>query len=513
MDFFIAIDRRGLSTFSPEKLESLTPRIMQWSEEIWLLDMGLCLTYWWKRAAQENIDVVTLWRLALQRIFQGESFIYGAAVARHPWQAILLLGHMRERQLSGLVDYDSVFGRRHFQEVTWRNWWSAAKSIIPHFSHAGRKKLTSFPRSLGQMRRAIKRLRVDRPYNLKTAEPSAIRRRFGSVMGELWEWTYGGQDDRSLSNQLANFPWRSYCFRQPPAVHRNLEFTLWDWEQMAPLLQQDLNALCADVAASFAMVDRFGDEGICQKYGNLDTKEYVLRLVWRLHLADGRTQELELPFRNPHNLHQDAPEQRTALAQALFRFSGFQGELEDVNRDFCLGVIAWEVIVAEKMAFPPHTRSLFDDPTGDMQELANLENLLPVPLEHLETKADWVAEHAYGPAAPVVATKALSAHAVSAGKRQDEREALVFQAAANQHPLFIFETPESLLRKGESRGLRFLERTMEKWWLKDVNLQNDFESEKSSPYRDYYQLYDGEGKSLWVFQNQRRQWFVQGIYG
>lgn len=496
MNFFIAIDRRCLPNFAPEKLESLTPRIMQWSEDIWILDMGLCLSYWWNRALQEGLDVVTLWRLVLQRLFGGDTLTYSAAVAHHPWLAVLVLGHMRERDLFGLVDYDSPFGRRHFQEVSWRNWWWAAKAVIPHFSLAGRKRLGSFPRSLGQMRRAIKRLRLDRPHTLKTAEPSAIRRRFGSIMGELWGWTYAEEKEGEGRSGLVGFPWRAYQFRAPPVVRRNLDFTLNDWEAMAPLLQEDLNALCR--------------KGIA-----FDAKEYVLRLLWRLSLADGTTEELELPFRNPHSLHQDAPEQRTAMAQALFRFSSSHGKAAREDRDGILGVIAWEVIVAEKMALPPQVRSLFDDPTGDVQELATLENLLPVPLERLDVRPDWVPESSFGLAVDVRAKVrgGVGEHTVHPDKSVGDRQALVYQSAASDRPLFIFTEPEVLARPGPSGGVRFLERTMEKWWLHCKGADEAPGEPSRSSRRDYYQFLDSEGKSLWVFQNQRKQWFVHGVYG
>ena len=566
MDAFIAIDRRDIPSFDPAKLEALTPSLMRWSEDVWILDMGLSLSYWWARAREQNLEVTTLWRMILQRLYCGEGsgdrsgngggdgesgggdkspvVTYGAAVAAHPWRALLLLRHMREKALNGLTDYDSPLGRRMFLEISWRSWLRTAKEIVPHCQKAGHKRLGSFPRCVGQLRRAVKRLRIEQPMKLRSASAGSMRRRFGSLVGELWAWTWGGTLDdgntTTASDQSPNwwgdgtaagagpgsggkakdrpgngFPWQAYQFRAPPVIRRNLDFTIWQWDQMAPLLQEDFNRFCTM------------DKG-------LDEREHVLKVLWRLFPTTGPVIELELGFRNPHNLHRDAPTQRTALAQSLFRYSSLAGHQTVVipiagGKTTCdipapIGVVAWELTITEKIILPPVVRALFNDQGSDSQSLAALENLLPMPLRRYDLRRDWVPESSYG------ATGVSAEDKCGRGAAEEIRD-LTFSALGEFRPLFIFEQPQPMGDNGvlTDRGMRgvFLERTMEKWWLPEPGSQSDAEQTSAYRSRDYFQIIDRDGRHLWVFQSSgapgrdshggpvqrgKKRWYVHGVY-
>ncbi len=459
----------------------LTPQVMRWTDEVWLMDLSSCYSYWESQASDPQEGIMGVIRRVLERVCP-DGFV--AVASEYPWCAVLLLSYMRERGLSGLVHIEGTFGQALYQKVTWPAFWSVVEELSPHYGKAFPKqwRSESFQRRCTQMRHAMRKLGVKLPHSLRDMDPYAIRRRYGATLRDVWYWTFfpkqGCPDVHSIEGdtQIGAFPWESYQPVHVPSVVRHLDYPITEWAQVEPLLCLDLAKLCVQ------------DTWNC--------REKVTCLEWRLTLDDMSTMYVPIHFRHPHSLHLESPQFPTARLQANYSFHRFaKGDLsleggENVSPP---PIISWSLAVPGRLLMPPQVMDIFGSADDSESRLLELENRLPILLQRYAARADWQPEDAFSAerSSEIVGT---DPHAISPQS---------WLATARVRPLLIYKKPQPFERQPVSAAWQFLERSMCKWWQpkNDRNLQ-----------RDYYRMVDHQQHACWVFKDAAGRWYRHGIF-
>ena len=108
-----------------EDLQVLTPVVMKWrSDTFWVLDLNSCQRYWQQQAKRSGLKLTDFYRKVLQETFGQKPFI--ASMGQSPWQAILLLTHMQERGLNGVMNYSDALGYSLYKDISWNSFWLVA---------------------------------------------------------------------------------------------------------------------------------------------------------------------------------------------------------------------------------------------------------------------------------------------------------------------------------------------------------------------------------------------------
>lgn len=534
----------------PACLMALTPRVMRWSDDVWLMDLSVCRSYWQANAQRLNKQPLVLIQTILERTLATADQPLCAALADHPWPAILVLGAMRERRLTGFMQLETPFTQALYRDIIWSGWMAAAGVIAVHF--ANRKTLpfngAQYQRQCKQLVAAARRLRLASPWELRTAAALSVRRRFGQTLAALWEWTFPpSQSPHAQAEALAAFPWQRWEWTEKPRVLRVLDYALWQWEAIAPLLCEDLDKLCR------VRLSSRGFEG------------KVTELTWLLTLNDLRVLPVTVSFRHPHDLARELGQHKTALLQAQYAFeAALKAHQRADDNDIEVPIISWTLTMESCLATPPVISDLFGalaDEGCEAARLLELENQLPVALAQFDLRQDWLPENSFGdqprppsekPAKPLkdswaayreqpyelsAADTALISEAprevvanlvmpsfweaaddyleASSPKKGSAlnlvppvEDAVTLQdfpwlAVARQRPLFLYAEPEPLDSCGHSSGRVFIERTSTKWWRAATD---------QGEHRDYYRLFDRTQRSSWVFQDSSGRWFVHGVF-
>ncbi len=401
--------------------------------------------------------------------------------------------------------------------------------------HQKRFGAQRFAQQCRQLEGAMARLGARGPLMLAGEEAMAFRRRFGSWIGIFWEWgaprdpasvprtaaplprdpaapffprasvprsqaprrphlmlipdaVGGGASEETEAPRDAGlppredvaapspsrepgFPWLAWLPRTTPERPRHLDFPLWRWDDLAPLLAEDLAALGVD--------PRWQPE------------ERVTELVWQLTLNDLSEIAVSVVFRHPHDLRKDAASGfRITLLQASYAFEdAMRHARRHRESEVELPITSWSVRVAGRIVTLTTWADLFGEAGSDtdLVRLLEIENALAVGLERYTLTADWLPESSYVRAAST------------------STELADWVTLARRRPLFYTVTPVPLTA-AELRGSRqlFLERVATKWWEA---------GNPDSGRRDYYQLLDREGRYLWAFRDEQGAWFKHGLFG
>lgn len=447
----------------------LTPKVMHWDENIWLMDLTSCRAYWEVCATRRGMGTEEFLRTILQGEQKNRPF--AAALAPHPWQALLLVLHMQTRKLDGLLN--SAFTAAFFQQMDWDTWLRGAERIAAHLItlKTPRFQRTAYKQQCKRLKVAMMRLHFRRPAEFVGANAPAMKRRFGGILARLWEWTYPSKNQWFEPDVLTNdFPWIDWHPPEKPRLKRHLDFPLSDWQPIEPLLVEDFDQLCHQTAGE---------------------RERVVEMNWRITLQDLSVRDIIVAFRHPHHLQSERGHHKTAILQTQFAFAAAQREIAKEQEDF-IPLIHWEWIIEKRMTMPPRVVDLLGDPcsTDEAAELLRLENQLPVPLVQFALCQDWVPEDSF--------------------KRTDGATALQdghsvpWIQLAKKRPMFFYASP----KPGEFRDQKktFIERTSTKWWRHE-------EASLEHHYRDYYQSLNGSHCSQWIFQDAQGKWYLHGVFG
>lgn len=467
---------------------ALTPRVMEWGEGFWLLDITACLKYWSTQAMYRSSDPLHMMATQLHAIAkQHDIQTWSGATAAHPWQALLLSRHIRERKIRGFLSVDSPLGQTLFRELCWDSWRQSVESLAAHRWALGIKPSdpTSTRKQLNQLERAVKRMGLRTPWALRDIPGEQLRRRFGGLVHEVCNWAYRENDQLSIHD--TGFPWQPVVVEDKPQVIRHLDQPLCEWDHIQPLLREDLDRLCA--------------------LATWQAGERVVSLEWRLVFHDLANLAVPIRFRHPHPLHLERGAHATALLQALYAFQSsvprqslVAGDEHVLEADaFAIPIISWTLVVDERLQIPSQTAVLFDDGTGgDAEALFHMENRLKIELAAYQCRSDWLPEGSFGSVqqTPIETTV---------------MEALPsLQAVAKTRPLFIYETPQAFEAKTSAVMWEFCERTAGKWWDSLALPVND--SRPLIPQRDYYRFTDRRQRSYWVYRDTQSRCFVHGVY-
>ena len=467
----------------------LSPRVMQWNDDILLIDLTPTLRYWQQQATDRNMTLEELLLSLLPTMSSG-------VLASHPWQAVLNLKTFSARGNNRLIHLKSAFGRNLSKDLSWDSWWQTCHEIAAHWQACGRKS-DSLVRNLRSMLQTMQRMQIGSPAQFQFTKNASqaheenlsttslipqMQRRFGVLVSTLWSWTWS-EDLTTTAATITkdDFPWRFLKPKEIPTIQRLLENPLREWEHIESLLCEDLNRIC-----------------------NLKcwtASERVVSLEWVLSFSNSPALTIPVLFRHPHCLHREATHHKTALLQAFYSWqstlqkrlkdSRFKADSQYLEHD---SIFEWTLKVSERLIIPTHARSLFmDDLNSPSHRLRELENTLPCSLDRFDLLADWTPADSW--------------------TTQKNESPVTFQSSSlgsleAQHllrPLFIHDEPKPLQSK-RSGGLIFKERVMRKWWeLPCASLDNAM--------RDYYLRFEDDGVMQWIFQDSTGNFFLHGVYG
>jgi hypothetical protein len=486
---------------SVDDVGSISPKFMEWNHLLWVIDIEPCLDYWLEifkkknaRAPESLAEMVK----ALLSLLTPEPV--RAAVAQDPWQAILLLHMMKERQIHGVLDISLSFGAALYRQLSWELWHDAVERQLTFLlGHASQKRLMKEARrSLTHMKSQMQTLGLDSPLLLTETPLSALQRRFGTVLAQLFQRSFASiaaacddQKERPLIREEL-FPWIDYKTDPLPERRRHLDFALTQWESAEPLLREDLALLC--------QMKSFPDE------------LHVLLLEWKLVFDDLSSVEIPIRFRHPHALHKGAPHFNTALLQAAYSFKnilhpdchslrrqragtfsqGLGQEAQKLSAAAPFGVVSWTLTAREMLPISPKIKDIFGTEHSSFDALADLENRLSVPLVGYRMENDWAPDES-GPA-PL---------------QEDEKSSLPpllyqeFVDLARYRPLFLYRTPQASSPHALYLKNHFLERTRSQWWK--------HQDARPQAMRNYYLLKDAKRRNLWAYR-QDHEWCICGIF-
>ena len=463
-----------------KNLFCLTPHIMQWKDNTWILDLKPVLNYWHRQARKTDLSLRDLFEKMLYLHFS-EGF--SAVFSDHPWQGLLLLKSLRRSGFQQTVHSDGLFGQKLFQNLRWEEWYQTLEELSEHMDDLGQSNLSyRLPSHIKQMKTTMERLKVSRPEQVKSACPNSMEKRFGPLIRRAWCWSFKSQKDSTLQLSLfdrfegrESFPWVSYEWSETRKVERLLEFACSSWDVIEPMLLQDLKKLA----------------------GSTFECELIQQMDWCLTLEDMTTLLIPIHFRNPYSLKQDAQNDfKTARNQAYYAFESYlktkikeQGEAEYVEYHFQVPFVAWHVGITNTLVLTTETLSLLKNhsQTQKSHQLVDLENKLPLEVEHYQLTPNYHMREDY--------TKEEQQHS-----SPQEIPLHNWEEAAYKRPLFLFKQEKQT--EAPKKYRRFLERLSLPWWR----------TEEPESYRqDLYEGF-GEDKKLSLVGEVGGRWFAYGHF-
>ena len=453
---FLAI---ASSSFSEKDASMLSPQYMKWSENSWLIDLSSCLRYW-----QRNANGLLLSDFFQNMLSSIPQHRYSGALSPFPWQGILMMMILQNKGLNGVVHCDHPIGQTLYRQMSWVAWWQALASVSHHSPFQKRQ----FGHGQRLLKRAIDRLGLGCPMELQQANLGSMTRRFGSQIGQIWEWTVTPNE-----RHIREFPWSNDC--RPPMIsdQTHLDHPVWDWQQMRPLLQESVSQLCQNK--------------------NLKPDDRILAMHWSITFHDLSKVSLCINFQHPLSLFRE--EGRDAvLTQAYFIFKRHMEVSYPENNDELIQpappIVSWQLIVSHKISLPPRARELFPGENRQPRSLIDLENLLPVKLKQFTCCEDWVPENSYE-----VIEK------INEGNPKGPLDESLM-ILARKPPLFYFRKPQLLETAISPRDtFQFTEKTMDKWWS------------HGNHERSYYKKVCAQKmRTLWIFRDLQGKWYVHGIF-
>jgi len=463
---------------------SLSPKVMAWNEDILLIDLSPTLSYWRQRASEQFVSLEELICQCMPEQARG-------VLADHPWKAVLHLKTFCENGVGQLLPLSSPLGSSLVKRLSWLTWEESCLTLIEHFITSDVYKPSqrqAFKKDLKALLTTVqKNMQLTSPISLKEVHDLSIRRRFGSILAEVWKWTWS-QDPQSVDH----FPWRTIVSKVLPQVERVLTYPLREWQFIEPILCEDLDRIC--------------------NLNCWDSSERVVSLEWALSFSNSPTLIIPVLFRHPHALHREAGHHKTALLQAFHSWSAtFQKSLKKslfkANSQY-LGddsITEWTLKVKELLSIAPSMQSLFeDDANSCASRLRDLENTLPLALESFSLKADWTPEGSW-------TTEKGEVKSSCADKPSDSFLSLA--GLYKQRPLFLRKSPKSLPHEEMSsmQGIFFKERVMTKWW--ESNHEEPMLKDHSYFDHEYFLRVSDHSQLQWVYRNDHGHLFLHGMYG
>lgn len=458
-----------------EDIFCLTPRVMCWDEQIYLLDLNSCSAYWQQQAERARLPVLQLYERIIDSLF-GDTV--SAVFCDHPWPGLCLLDHLLRCGDSGYHDLSSHFNRHRYLGLDWAAWFNVLAVLGGHLEVLGVPgfRASTLRSKSAQLQRFIQRLDLHGPEDLADAEVAAVSRRYSGWIGEAWGWTFMHSDALSRTRfETSRFPWRPLQSRAPIQVKRHLDYPVSQWEVVEPLLQEDFTRLC-------------------QQRG-WQPGDRINLIEWQITLFNMKQMRVAIGFRHPYALHHGAPHFKAALYQAYYAYSDMMQRLMQRDTDLDLPeempFISWQLSIGPRLRIPQKVLDLFADelPDAAQQQILDLQNCLPRHIEHYAIHPDFMPEQLFDEQPIGVAG-------------EYDFSLQQWQQGLLQRPLFYYPQPLPIAAPSQHR-LRFIERTADNWWRS---------GDTHDAQRDYFLLRNEQGEWCWVFRNRHGEWYRHGLY-
>ena len=457
----------AIQTDHPEALQRLSPRLMHWKEGVWLVDLQPTHRYWEHHLDTDSDD-------RCQQLFaywQEQEILphyWRISTGDNPWKCILLLSQMQARGLAGFMHNHNPFGRRLVEDISWGLWETNVYQLAEYLDtlKVSGFRLTSFQKKLRSLIKNTPRLGFQRPHHIASMPKDSIRKRFGGVVETILSWS--NFNDHG-SDEIAQhpWPWISHMEEKTSEVHRHLDDELSDWQSIETFMQKDLDRLC--------------------QHKDFDEQDLIFSLEWSIVLSSRQTRSIQVSFRHPHSLHREIHHHKTTLLQAQYCLQNFQKSSEEED-GYHKSIVGWTIKVREKLRSVPVANSLFEH-CSSLQRINDLENMLPIPIASFRCTSHWAPEYASTTKEDGIATNLLiDKQQVQLGSI---RPLLVYRKAFDHHPT-------------SSRSWSLLERTMNHWWESSGSPNNE--------HRNYYQVRQAQGETLWVFRTDQGETKTHGIF-
>lgn len=440
----------------------LSTKVMNWASGVWIIDVSQFFSYWKNNAYTKKCTVLELWQRTLLSTLPASLVAEKgicAAVADHPWRAVLLLSMLDSDSANDLVTWHSPLGQRLFYSLPWKIWRQCLSQLKQHLSRKDASKLRLFSAKLDA---CIAHLNLPYVCDMHILNSSAITQRFGYLINEVWLWLFAGKNHES-------FPWLSKQFHKPTRITRTLDSPSQLWEHLKPFLRQDLDKLNAKA--------------------QLLANQRVVLIEWKVICDNLEEFVVPICFRNPHNLAAEQGEHSCSLAQAYYSFERLTQKLRDDSDTYLAAIQAWELTLSEYISLEESEKSLFGDGIkSESDRLLKLENELSIPLMRFNYTASWVPEDSF-----------------SCARLEDVDLAMLgssLKALANARPLYVYKIVKVWHSNGNKRC--FLEQSLSKWWQSDGRHNNE---------RRYYKETDAKKLSYWVAQDSDGKKTCCGSFG
>lgn len=465
----------GVQSVHDDDLFCLTPHVMRWSSQVYVMDLASCSHYWKQQAQGAKLELLQLYENIIARVFGATGL---AVFCDHPWRGLCFSEHLQQQGISGCQYLGNRFHQQRYRHLPWRCWFETLAHLGEHLHalKAAQFYAPVFKRKTAQLQRFVQRLELHGPYELAQADVQAISRRYSGWIARAWGWSFqpapGATDG---TDAMHGFPWRPLHLREPIGCKRHLDYPVSQWDVVAPLLKDDLARLCEQPGWMR------GD-----KINHID---------WTITLFNMRRLRVAISFRHPYSLHAEAPHFKAALYQAYYAYEAMMRSL--VQRDTDLDLpedipfVSWQLDVGHCLRLPQKVLDLFPEqlPDAAWQQIIDLQNCLPCDIEHYAIRPDFLPEQLFNDQ--------------SIGERAGYDFSLhQWWRGLSQRPLFYYPQPLPIEAPAASR-LRFIERTADNWWRN---------GDTQDALRDYYVLENGQGRMCWVFRNHAGEWYQHGLY-
>ena len=478
---YLAISFDGPS----ERLFALSSSVMEWGDGTWVVDLGPCLSYWAEIASRKKVGILSVIREEVCKVLginarqsAGTPSLkpgFTAALGNNAIQSVLLLHHLIDRNLQGLVSIRSEAGRALFSGLSWDTFWKVLGelSTLSYDSEVcGFSKPLKFRKNILLLRRSVARLGLNSPYEISRMGASAIARRFGADIGEVFNHLESNSVQTGLFRTSI---WKSFVIKNPPSIHEPLDYAVREWKAMEEPLKDSMTRL-SKVFPEYLTIQK---------------------LRWTLTKDDMSVDELEVSFRAPYRLKADMQQGfKAILTQFELSFDGFTrssskeqcGDIEVVGIE-SRSIVSWKITVVESSYEAPVERDLFQ--TGcDVKDskISELQNIIGSELTRHTPSSTWL---------PEVSFQHLDFNGNSTCESLNYKSQL---ASARCRPAYLI-SPKKIAAKEVPAKLEFLEEVSGVWWKNRDDL-----------VRHYYKARFANGSVKWVFKNSAGDWFEHGTF-
>ena len=329
MYFDLEIQHRYIAIASDECSVEIFPSIMKWSEGIYIAILSELDLYFNKNFPNQDLNSILKEHLS-GLVNLNIPIVYG----KNPAQVLMSTYYMVDNKMTGIIDIDSKISSRIISEISWSAWWQFSDQYEYHRHELLRKTDKKYRAHREKLKTICPTMGWKKPSDMKSLDTYSIQKRYGKLICDVFELS-------QKSNTNIVFPWLNERPNTDYIAARHLNFVSNNWNDFEGFLKEDLSKIC--------FLENF----------NIDLR--IIEMEWELILCDLSSEVLKVPFRHPHNLFKEIPEQKTALLQIHHIYEGYLNNLKSKEDYLQYGVIGWNLKVTRTHKAENYQNSLFDD--------------------------------------------------------------------------------------------------------------------------------------------------------